>query len=210
MRSIFDTFGEASGLAYNIAKTQMVAIRCDEEQLALARSLFSCQAVKFSIEYLGIPLSTHKLPRLAFQPLIDKMSDKLPTWKGDLMNRSGHLAFINSTLFAMSVHTTLSIDLPPWVIKAMNRIMKAFLWMGTDVVHGGKCVVAWCCVQRPLALGGLGVVDLKLRCQVLQTHWLWLEHTQPDLPWVVNHGKMDATVAAFFRASSRWLLDMGT
>jgi hypothetical protein len=81
--------------------------------------------------------------------------------------------------------------------------------MRTDVVHDGKCIVAWCRVQRPLPLGGLGVVDLKVRCQVLQIHWLWLEHTQLDLPWVAIRGKTNATVAAFFRASTCWLLGDG-
>jgi hypothetical protein len=196
-------------LACDIAKTQMATIRCDEEHQALASSQFPCQTGEFPIKYLGIPLSTYKLPRSAFQLLIDKMSNKLPAWKGDLMNQSGHLALIKSTMSAMSVHTALSADLPPWVINAMNRIMKAFLWTSTNVVQEGKCTVVWCHVQRPLALGGLGVVDLKMQCQVLQTRWLWLEHTQSELPWVAIRGKMDAMVAAFFKASTRWLLGDG-
>jgi hypothetical protein len=62
---------------------------------------------------LGIPLSTHKLLRVAFQPLIDRMSDKLLAWKGDLMNWSDHLTLIKTTLLAMPVHTALSVELPP-------------------------------------------------------------------------------------------------
>jgi hypothetical protein len=112
MRSNFDAIREASGLACNIAKTQMVAIRCDEEQLALATSLFPCQAFEFPIKYLGIPLSTHKLPRSAFQLLIDKMPDKLLAWKGDQMNHSGRLTLIKSTLSTMPIHTALSVDMP--------------------------------------------------------------------------------------------------
>jgi hypothetical protein len=161
--SIFESFNDASGLTCNILKTQMVAIRCDEEHRTLASLLFTCQAVEFPIKYLGIPFSTHKLLRAAFQPLINEMLDKLPTWKGGLMNQSGRLALIKSTLSAMPVHTTLSIELPPCVIKAMNHIMKGFLWTGTDVAHGGKCIMAWCHVQHPLALGGLGITDLNLR-----------------------------------------------
>jgi hypothetical protein len=63
--------------------------------------------------------------------------------------------------------------------------------------------------QWPLALGGLGIVDLKLRCQVLQAYWLWLEHTQSEIPWVAIRAKTDAAIAAFFRASTHWLLGDG-
>jgi hypothetical protein len=78
--------------------------------------------------------------------------------------------------------------------------------MGTDVVHGGKCIVEWSRLQRPLALADLGITDIKLWGRVLQTCWLWLEDTQPALPWVAIQGKTDATVVAFFRASTRWSL----
>jgi hypothetical protein len=49
--------------------------------------------------------------------------------------------------------------MPPWFVKALNEIFKAFLWSGTDVVQGGKCAVAWVRVQRLLALGGIGIFD---------------------------------------------------
>jgi hypothetical protein len=44
--------------------------------------------------------------------------------------------------------------------------MKGFLWSGTDSVQG-KCLVAWGCVQRPLLLGGLGILDPKIFGQAL-------------------------------------------
>jgi hypothetical protein len=62
----------------------------------------------------------------------------------------------------MLVYTTISVELPPWLTKALNKIMWAFLQSGTEVVQGGKCVVAWCKVQRPLSLGGLGIKDIRL------------------------------------------------
>jgi hypothetical protein len=44
-------------------------------------SLFPCQLVDFPVKYLAIPVSANKLPKSALQPLLDKMSDKLPEWK---------------------------------------------------------------------------------------------------------------------------------
>jgi hypothetical protein len=39
---IFDSFSGASDLACNVAKMQMVAIRCDGQQKHLASTLFPC------------------------------------------------------------------------------------------------------------------------------------------------------------------------
>lgn len=92
----------------------------------------------FPIKYLGVPLSVKKLPKASLQPLVDKVADRLPVWKGRLMNRSGRLALIKSTLSAILVHIPINLKLDPWVLKALVKIMKAFLWSGTDVVSNGK------------------------------------------------------------------------
>jgi hypothetical protein len=36
----------------------------------------------------------------------------------------------------------LHCHLPPWFIKAIEKIMKAFLWAGPNEVQGGKCLLA--------------------------------------------------------------------
>ena len=66
---------------------------------------------------------------------------------------------IKSTLSAVPTHLAICQKLPPWMIKAMHKIMKAFLWTGTEDVKRGTYLVAWSSVQRPLHLGGLGVLD---------------------------------------------------
>jgi hypothetical protein len=49
--------------------------------------------------------------------------------------------------------------------------MKVFLWMETDTMQAGKCLVAWPYIHRPLELGEL---DLKTFGMVLRLRWLWL------------------------------------
>jgi hypothetical protein len=78
------------------------------------------------------------------------------------MNRSGRLELIKSMLLAMAIHVSIYMGLPSWVIKVLEKIFKVFLYTGTKVVQGGKCLLAWKKVQRPHCLGGLSVLDLKL------------------------------------------------
>jgi hypothetical protein len=50
----------------------------------------------------------------------------------------------------------------------------------TEVVQSGKCLVAWELVQRPLPLGGLGILNLRLMGMALWLRWLWLQRTEPS------------------------------
>jgi hypothetical protein len=84
-----------------------------------------------------------KLLKFAFQLLADKMADKLPTWRGHLMHRSGRLTLIKTTLTAILVYMTISHALPLWVVKAFVKIFRVFLWSGSNAVHDAKCLVAW-------------------------------------------------------------------
>jgi hypothetical protein len=76
------------------------------------------------------------------------------------MHKSGRLYLIKSTLSVVPIHTAISLELLAWVRKALIKLMRGFLWMGTEVAQGGKCSVAWNQVQRSLLAGGLGIPDL--------------------------------------------------
>jgi hypothetical protein len=141
--------------------------------------------------------------------LIDRVVDRLPTWKEKLLRRSGRLTLIKKTLTAKPIYMMISIKVPAWVRKAMDKIMKAFLWTGSDVVQAGKCLVAWLKVQRPLCLGGLGVFDLQSMGIALRVRWLWLHHVDTARPWSTKPVEEDMVTKAFFKASVRWEIDKG-
>jgi hypothetical protein len=148
-RQMFSIFEGASELGCNMSKCQLAPIRCDADQLQLATNLFPCQVVQFPVKYLGLPLSVSKLPKSALQPLVDKVAYYLSSWKGRLLHRSGRLAQNKSTLTAVPIYTSISLGLPKWMHKVLIKIMRAFLWSGSDETQAGKCLVAWSGVQRP-------------------------------------------------------------
>jgi hypothetical protein len=169
--NIFKIFEGASGLTCNMSKCQTMPIRCEPSYLELATSFLPCTVTEFPVRYLGVPLSVMTLSRAACQRLIDGMANRLPMWKGSLMHKSGRLALIKSTLVVMLVHTTISLELPAWVRKAMVKIMHCFLWSRSDTVRGGKCSVACHLVQRLLNLGGLDILDLRITGMSLRLRW---------------------------------------
>jgi hypothetical protein len=84
----------------------------------------------------------HKIPKSALQPMVDRVTDKLPAWKGQLMHHSDRLALIKSTLAAMPIYISISIGLSGWMHNALENIMKGFIWTGTETIQNGKCMVA--------------------------------------------------------------------
>ena len=58
-------------------------------------------------------------------------------------------------------------------------------------------MVNWPTVARPTALGGLGVLDLKLFGYAVQTRWLWLQKTDNDWAWAELPIQADPVVLAF-------------
>ncbi|WVZ50362.1 hypothetical protein U9M48_001621 [Paspalum notatum var. saurae] len=182
-KEILRIFGEASGLVTNIRKCSMTLIHCEEQDIAVVHNSLPCKVQDFPCRYLGLPLSVKKLPKAGFYELIDKVADKLPGWKASMINPAGRVTLVRVVLSAIPIYQLLALELPKWVIKAIDKIRRAFLWKGRKEINGGHCLVAWGRVQRTLDLGGLGILDLEIMGWALRMRWLWLKKTQPDRPW---------------------------
>jgi hypothetical protein len=83
----------------------------------------------------------------------------------------------------------------------MQKICRAFLWTGLEIVQNGKCLVAWSQVQQPLQLGGPSVLDLHMLNITLRVRWLWLERSKPPKSWAAIKVRTNKVTSAFFGAS---------
>jgi hypothetical protein len=84
-RDLFDLFGDASGLRTNFAKSSATLIRCESLDVDPIVLALPCGTAQFPCTYLGLPLSPTRLPRAWLQPYVDKLANRLPTWKGALL-----------------------------------------------------------------------------------------------------------------------------
>jgi hypothetical protein len=121
------------------------------------------------MKYIGIPLAVTKLPKATLPPLVYKVTNRLPNWKGKLMHRCGRLTLIKTMLSAMPVYKSIGLALPAWANKALEKIMKTTLLTRTNEVRAGKCLVTWGRVQKTLQVGGLSIPDSKQTSIALRT-----------------------------------------
>lgn len=126
---------------------------------------------------------------------------RLPTWKAGLMHKVGRLSLMKSTLSTIPIYTMISINVPAWAIKAVDKCRRGFFSTGTETARGGQCSLAWPIVTRPWELGGLGVPDLKLTGYALHLRWLWLKRVDQPRPWARLPLQCEPEVQRMFEAS---------
>jgi hypothetical protein len=101
---ILHLFGNDAGLKTNIQKSNVVPIQCGDEEIASLNSLLPCRVENFPINYLGLPLSIHKLKKAQLQPLIDRLADLLSGWRADLMTRAGRVVHVQFVITATIIY----------------------------------------------------------------------------------------------------------
>lgn len=206
---ILEIFGRASGLHINANKCLISPIRCDLEATVTLMRYFPGRLQTFPCNYLGIPLSTGKLRKGDLQPLVDKISSGLPTWKAHLMTRAGRCILVKVKLSAIPVHTAMAVALSSWAIECIDKRRRAFLWKGTEVISGGHCLLAWPNVCRPVKLGGLGIPNLRIMGYALRMRWLWFKRYDTTKPWAALPDEIEPQVMSMFQASVSMMVGNG-
>lgn len=69
----------------------------------------SCTTAEFPCIYLGLPISDKKLRKADLLPWIEKIGDKLPSWKANLMNMAGRPVWVKFVLSALPMHILIAI-----------------------------------------------------------------------------------------------------
>jgi hypothetical protein len=70
------------------------------------------------------------------------------------------------TLTTIPIHVSIVIKVSPWIYNEINKLCRAFIWMGKNPTQDGHCKVAWSCVTWSQELGGVGVLDLTMHAQI--------------------------------------------
>jgi hypothetical protein len=120
----------------SIAVSAVYPIRCEDIDAAEIMQGFNCPIKGFLCTYLGLSLHFRVLHRVEIQPLIDKMSNRLSTWKGKFLNKVGRLKLLNTVLSSISTYFLTIFPLKKWAIKRMDKIRREFLWKGSENANG--------------------------------------------------------------------------
>jgi hypothetical protein len=86
-------------------------------------------------------------------------------------------------LTSILIDLAMTIHLPAWAIKAIDKIRRGFLWRGRKEASGGHRLIAWPIVCQPQEFGCFGIFDLKLLSYALKGEMALDAKKEPLKPW---------------------------
>lgn len=105
-----ECLGKPGGLETNLQKSNIIPIRCEAVAPEVINNVLPCPISEFPCTYLGLPLSTKKLQKSDLMTWIEKIADKLPSWKASLMNKAGRAALVRFVLSAIPVYILIAMN----------------------------------------------------------------------------------------------------
>jgi len=127
VKSVLHAFGSFSGLHINLQKSSVHPISCTYVDLDHVLSPFTGSRGTFPCKYLGLQLHIRALQKIHVQPLIDRIGQRLPKWKGRWLNRAGRLTLVTSVLSSMPTYHLTVFSLAAWAKKKIDKIRRSFL-----------------------------------------------------------------------------------
>jgi hypothetical protein len=93
------------GLKINYMKSEVYMFGIDEQEERLVANVLNCQLGQLPMKYLAIPITDGKLGQNAFIGLCEKISNRIPPWKGKHTSSGGTLILTNSCLTSLPTYT---------------------------------------------------------------------------------------------------------
>ncbi|KAJ3685462.1 hypothetical protein LUZ61_014626 [Rhynchospora tenuis] len=183
LQLVLHIFSKVSGLKINLSKSAFVPFNLQQNTVRDIEVMLNCKPTTLPISYLGLPLTAKKPDRAAYQMLIDKIRNKLATWKSGFISRAGRVVLVKAVLSAVPIYFMSVFKLPIWVVKAIDRIRRDFIWGGAQGRGGKLHLISWDLLCQPKSIGGLGLSNIITQNNSLLLRWIWRLYDAPDSLW---------------------------
>lgn len=163
---ILEEFKLISGLGINKDKTYMFLDGgCFLELKDMAERL-GLQQGSFPVRYLGLPLTSKKLRKQEYQPLLDKVLKRFTAWSSRKLSFAGRLVLIRTVIYSTITFWASVFLLPNSCLEELEHLCNAFLRKGSPhSARGAK--ISWKSICTPKESGGLGLRRLLAWNKVL-------------------------------------------
>ena len=111
------------------------------------------------VRYLGCQVGLELAPEQQIAPLLLSIRRKILFWSSARLSLAGRVVVANQVLLATMWYITSCWVFSSSCISQIQRLIRNFLWSGREG-QPTRAKVAWTMVTRPLAEGGLGLIDL--------------------------------------------------
>jgi hypothetical protein len=152
LKEVLHKFSLSTGLKVNYAKSSMVPVNVDDQTLNTLASAFGFQKAALPFTYLGLPLGTTKPKIRDLTPIVTYLERKL-TSISCFLSQGARLQLVDSALSSMSTFFLCSLDIPPGILKQLDRILRQCLWRD-NIDTPKQSLAAWEMLCKPKDKGG--------------------------------------------------------
>lgn len=165
------SFEAVLGLKINLAKSELFPVE-EVQNLESLAWILGCKIGSLSTSYLGLPLGAKFKSKGVWDPVIERISRRLDSWKASLLFKGGRLTLIKSTLAVMPNYFLSLFTILVAVANIIEMKFWNFLWNDLEDHHRYH-LVDWNNICRLLCDGGLRIRLIRLHNRGLLAKWLW-------------------------------------
>lgn len=180
---ILDEFKQGSGLGINRQKTSLHIDGGNFHNIRELANRFGVSQGSLPVRYLGLPLTTQKMRKQDYQPLIDRILQRFSSWTARHLSFAGRLQLLKSVIYSTINFWASVFILPKQCMNKLEQMCNAFLWRGApNSARGAK--ISWEIVCSAKESGGLGLKRLTSWNTVLGLKLIWLLFSAAGSLWV--------------------------
>src|ERR1044072_6381284 len=183
IHELLGDFCAASGLRVNVAKSR--AFAGGGVNRPLRARILSITSIPFTThfeKYLGFPILQGRPKACDFEYVVDRVSRKLASWKGKLLNKAGKITLVKAVLNAIPVYPMQLSWFPQSVCDRLDGLARNFIWSRGET--RGMHMVSWRKISRPKRFGGLGVRQARLTNTAMLGNLVWDLVNNSNKLWV--------------------------
>ena len=151
-------YERGSGAKLNKSKTEAMWLGAWRSRLDEPLGLTWVKKMKV----LGVVFGVVPTEEDNWQPKINKLEKSLNLWKARSLSFPGKALIVNTLGLSKFVYLARVLTLPEWVLARVKSLVWPFLWGSKiETIARNTCYLG-------LKAGGVGIINLKLKCQALQ------------------------------------------
>nr|GEX00272.1 reverse transcriptase domain-containing protein [Tanacetum cinerariifolium] len=154
--NILQCFYLVSSLKINVHKSNITCINAYKEDILAMANAIGCGAAIFPFKYLGVPVGGNMGRCSNWDPVIQKFSSRLSTWKAQLLSNGGRLTLLTSVLGSLPLYFMSLYMASVSIYNKLESMRNQFFLSGES---GEKKIagVKWKKCLASKKMGGLGI-----------------------------------------------------
>eukprot|EP00253_Pinus_taeda_P006678 PITA_06678 len=178
-KKILNLFALASGMEVNLSKSKIFFFNTNIAIQKNISKILGFQRDSLPSKYLGVSLTTKPMLKSIWEPLINKLQDKVSKWTIRSLNLAGKLVLTEVVLQAIPIFMLLALPTPKRVLQQFINIQRNFLW-DKEETRKKWALVSWQKICKPKNHEGLGLDDQEILSKVLgaKLSWRWVQRQE--------------------------------